>query len=120
MDHTRTNIIVFSNAELALIDRVLCLYAAGRQKQIDEAKGRGDHYNKRLHIADKKAAGQLMDRVGSRYVHSDANLEALCVAHHAERTKQGFTTAPWDQLEERNRQQYRDAMSAAFAAADPR
>lgn len=41
-------------------------------------------------------------------------LEVLCQAHHEVRTKQGFTTAPWDKLEERNRQQYRDAMKAAL------
>lgn len=42
-------------------------------------------------------------------------LEVLCQAHHEVRTKQGFTTAEWSKLEERNRQQYRDAMKAALS-----
>ena len=42
-------------------------------------------------------------------------IEAMCVAHHAIRTAQGFTTAPWENLRERNREQYREAMRAAVA-----
>jgi hypothetical protein len=41
-------------------------------------------------------------------------LDKMCRAHHAIRTAQGFTTAPWDGLEERNRLQYRAAMRAAI------
>ncbi|WP_156433863.1 hypothetical protein [Bradyrhizobium retamae] len=44
---------------------------------------------------------------------TDEQLEKMCRAHHKVRTAQGFTTAPWDALEERNREQYREAMRAA-------
>jgi len=47
---------------------------------------------------------------------ADSIIEAMCVAHHAMRSQQGFTTAPWLGLEERNRQQYREAMKAAVVA----
>lgn len=41
-------------------------------------------------------------------------LEAMCARFHHVRSQQGFTTASWGLLEERNRQQYRDALAAAL------
>lgn len=47
----------------------------------------------------------------------DIMLEWMCEEHHKVRTKQGFTTAKWEDLEERNREQYREAMRAALKIA---
>lgn len=46
----------------------------------------------------------------------DTAFEAMCRAFHQVRSKQGFTTAAWGDLEDRNREQYREAMRAALAA----
>jgi hypothetical protein len=47
----------------------------------------------------------------------EGKLEVACRAHHEVRAKQGFTTKKWDDLEQRNREQYREAMRAAMLAA---
>jgi hypothetical protein len=52
---------------------------------------------------------------------TDMRLEVACRAFHEARTEQGFTTARWDDLEDRNREQYRAAMRRALQMlAEPR
>lgn len=50
----------------------------------------------------------------ARALERDDILEMMCQEHHKIRTLQGFTTAQWYDLEQRNRNQYRDAMGAAL------
>lgn len=45
-------------------------------------------------------------------------LDKMCKAHHQVRTEDGFTTAAWDKLRERNRMQYRRAMRAAMVTRE--
>jgi hypothetical protein len=63
-----------------------------------------------------RASSPAAPRVTERSEISRDTLEEMCHQHHVKRTLQGFTTLPWAHLEERNREQYRQAMKSALWA----